>query len=146
MHSARRLTSAIGVQPNNPAYWKALGRLLSRVLFHAGTNQILPPEIVEEIWETLRDTDPGESLRPEAATAWLRAARLTGLRSFDVPKTTRNQIDAVLRRWEINEVRRRVLQETVAMVASDQTGLLGEAPPPGLSLESKGDFDHNATP
>ena len=144
MHSARRLTSAIGVQPNNPAYWKALGRLLSRVLFHAGTNQILPPEIVEEIWETLRDTDPGESLRPEAATAWLRAARLTGLRSFDVPKTTRNQIDALLRRWEINEVRRRVLQETVAMVASDQTGLLGEAPPPGLSLESKGDFDHNA--
>lgn len=136
----RRLTKVIEAQPKNPAFWKALGRLLSRVLFHAGTEQILPPEFVEESWEILRETDPGESLRPEAAAAWLRAARLTGLRPVDVPKSTRNQIDSLLRRWDINEVRRRVLHEVVPLAVSDQAGLLGEAPPPGLTLQSEADF------
>lgn len=136
----RRLTKNIEAQPKNPAYWKALGRLLSRMLFHAGTEQILPPELVEEAWHSLGETDPGDSLRPEAASAWLRAARLTGLRPVDVPKSTRNQIDALLRRWEISEVRRRVLHEIVPLAASDQTGLLGEAPPPGLSLQGESNF------
>jgi mannose-6-phosphate isomerase len=36
----------------------------------------------------------------------------------------------------VNEVRRRVLHEVVPLVASDQAGLLGEAPPPGLSLQN----------
>lgn len=130
----RRLLQNIDAQPKNPAYWKSLGRLLSRALVHAGTEQILPPELVEEAWRSLGETDPGESLRPEAASAWLRAARLTGLRPVDVPKTTRNQIDALLRRWEIGDVRRRVLHEIVPLAASDQSGLLGEAPPPGLIL------------
>jgi len=133
-HIARRITAALETQPSNPAHWKALGRLLSRALFHAGAEQILPPNLVEEIWTRLRDTDPGESLRPEAAAAWLRAARLTGLRPIDIPKSTRNQIDATLRRWEINEVRRRVLHDIIPIAATDQTGLLGEAPPPGLTL------------
>jgi len=134
-----RLTKAIEEQPKNPAFWKALGRLSSRVLFHAGTEQILPPEVVEEAWQRLQEVDPGESLHPEAAVAWLRAARLTGLRPVDVSKSTRNRIDALLRRWEVNEVRRRVLHETVPLAASDQSGLLGEAPPPGLSLEEGAD-------
>jgi hypothetical protein len=132
----RRLVKSIEAQPKNPAFWKALGRLLSRVLFHAGAEQILSPEYVEDAWETLREIDPGESLRPEAAAAWLRAARLTGLRPVDVPKSTRNQIDSLLKRWDINEVRRRVLHDCVPLAASDQTGLLGEAPPPGLTLQS----------
>jgi molecular chaperone DnaK (HSP70) len=136
----RRLTKAIEAQPKNPAFWKALGRLLSRVLIHAGTEQILPPEIVEEAWGVLGESDPGESLRPEVAAAWLRAARLTGLRPVDVSKSTRNQIDSLLRRWHINEVRRRVLHEVVPLATSDQTGLLGEAPPPGLTLQSEADF------
>jgi len=132
---ARRLAFSLAARPSNPAWWKALGRLLSRILFHAGAEQILPPDLVEEIWTQLRDTDPGESLRPEAAACWLRAARLTGLRAVDVPKSTRHSIDAMLKHWDITEVRRRVLHETVPLAASDQTSLLGEAPPPGLSLE-----------
>jgi hypothetical protein len=132
---ARRIAFALDAQPNNPAWWKALGRLLSRTLFHAGAEQILPPDLVEEIWNQLRDTDPGESLRPEAAACWLRAARLTGLRAVDIPKSTRHQIDATLKHWDATEVRRRVLHETVPLAASDQTSLLGEAPPPGLTLD-----------
>jgi hypothetical protein len=132
---ARRLALAITLQPTNPAYWKALGRLLSRVLFHAGAEQILPPDLVEELWQQLADTDPGESLRPEAAACWLRAARLTGLRPVDVPKSTRQPIDSLLKSWDIPEVRRRVLHEIVPLASADQAGMLGEAPPPGLTID-----------
>jgi len=119
---ARRLSLAITSQPANPAYWKALGRLLSRVLFHAGADQILPPDLVEELWQQLADTDPGESLRP-------------GLRPVDVSKPIRHQIDSALKRWDITEVRRHVLHEAIPLATADQTGMLGESPPPGLTLE-----------
>jgi molecular chaperone DnaK (HSP70) len=132
---ARRLVTVILAQPANPAYWKALGRLLSRVLFHAGTEQILSPELVEEIWQELCTIDPGESLRPEASTCWLRAARLTGLRPVDVAKSIRHHIDSVLKGWDISDVRRRVLHEVVPLAVAEQSALLGEAPPSGLSLD-----------
>lgn len=133
--TAARLAEAILRQPSNPAYWKGLGRLLSRVLFHAGAEQILPPACAESAWTQLSECDPGPSLRPEAAACWLRAARLTGLRAADLPKPTRQQIDSLLKSWEIPEPRRRALHETIPPAAAEQTGLLGESPPPGLSFD-----------
>ena len=131
---AKRISKAVAAQPKNSALWKSLGRLLSRVLFHSGADQVLAPECVVQAWEELGSLDIEESIQPEAAAAWLRAARLTGLRPLDVPKNCRNQINAELRSWGINEVRRRVLEETVPIVSSDRANLLGESPPPGLSL------------
>jgi len=95
---------------------------------------VLPPEAVVAAWESLRSVEVPESIRPEAAAAWLRAARLTGLRPLDVPKSCRSQISSDLRSWGTNDMRRRVLENVVPVVASDQAGLLGESPPPGLSL------------
>ena len=88
---AERLAQALAASPKNPALWKTLGRLLSRVLFHSGADQVLPPECVVAAWEKLDVLDVEESIQPEAAVAWLRAARLTGLRPLDVPKNCRNQ-------------------------------------------------------
>jgi hypothetical protein len=133
---ATRLAPSILRQPSNPAYWKALGRLLSRTMFHAGAEQILPPESVESAWDQLSECDPGPSVRPEAAACWLRAARLTGLRAADIPKHTRQHIDSLLKNWDIPEPRRRVLHDIVPPAPADQTGLLGESPPPGLTLEA----------
>jgi len=132
---ARRLSVAITQNPKNTAFWKALGRLLSRVLLHSGAEQVIPPEIVSECWENLAKLDIEESIRPDASAAWLRAARLTGLRPLDVPKSTRQQINTLLRRWDINEVRRRVLEDVVPIALSEQTALLGESLPPGLTLD-----------
>ena len=132
---ARRLCVSITQNPKNTAFWKALGRLLSRVLLHSGAEQVLPPEIFSECWENLTELDIEESIRPDASAAWLRAARLTGLRALDVPKSTRQQINALLRRWDIPDVRRRVLEEVVPIALSDQTALLGESLPPGLFLD-----------
>jgi molecular chaperone DnaK (HSP70) len=132
---ALEISEAILKNPKNTALWKSLGRLLSRILFHSGAEQVLPPDFVGDIWEKLKDLEIEESIRPEASAAWLRAARLTGLRPLDVPKGIRNQINAELRRWGITDVRRRILEEVVPIFTSDQTGLLGESPPPGLSLD-----------
>lgn len=132
---ARRLAKSIVSNPQNTAFWKGLGRLLSRVLFHAGADQVLPPSLVVEVWAELGNIGVNEAIRPEAAVAWLRAARLTGLRPIDVPKSCRNEIESQLHDWGINRVRCHVLHEVVAVAAADQTGLLGESPPPGLSLD-----------
>jgi hypothetical protein len=88
-----------------------------------------------ECWENLAKLDMEESIRPDAAAAWLRAARLTGLRPLDVPKSTRQQMNSLLRRWDITDVRRRVLEDVVPIALSDQTALLGESLPPGLILD-----------
>jgi molecular chaperone DnaK (HSP70) len=129
-----RLASALETQPQNAACWKSLGRLLSRILFHRGADQVLPPEFVTALWEKLALVEIPEPARPDAATAWLRAARLTGLRPLDVPRHCRHQINNLLRGWGLTDVRRRVLEEVVPLAASDQTSLLGESPPPGLHL------------
>ena len=134
LETAGRLAKSLESQPQNSAFWKGLGRLLSRVLFHGGAEMVLPPEAVVAAWESLRSVEVPESIRPEAAAAWLRAARLTGLRPLDVPKSCRSQISSDLRSWGTNDMRRRVLENVVPVVASDQAGLLGESPPPGLSL------------
>ncbi len=132
---AERIAAAIALSPDQTSFWKALGRLLSRSLFHAGTEQVLPPDSVESIWALLRDVPLAESSRPEASSAWLRAARLTGLRPLDVPKNTRHQISDLLKKWGTNNVRLQVLHDVIPLTSSDQASLLGESPPPGLSLE-----------
>lgn len=132
---ANRLADALLAQPNQTAFWKGLGRLLSRVLFHLGAEQVIAPECVETLWEKLQSVEVMESIRPEAGATWLRAARLTGLRPLDVSKRTRHQIQSHLKKWGFTDVRRRILEEVVPLSTSDQTSLLGESPPPGLSLE-----------
>lgn len=130
----RRLATALEAQPQNSACWKSLGRVLSRVLFHRGADQVLPPEFATSIWEKLASIDVPESARSDASAAWLRAARLTGLRPLDLPRPCRQQINTLLRGWGLTDARRRVLEEVVPLAASDQTGLLGESLPPGLHL------------
>ncbi|HWL52812.1 MAG TPA: Hsp70 family protein [Chthoniobacteraceae bacterium] len=134
---ARQLGEALLAEPDHVALWRGLGRLLSRALFHAGTGQIVPPERVVELWERLRRVEVGETIRPEAANAWLRAARLTGLRPLDLPGNVRRQIDDRLKKWGLNEVRRHPLHEVVPIVvAQQQSALLGESLPSGLVLEA----------
>jgi len=131
---AVNVRAGLHLQPNDGAGWKALGRLLARSLFHAGPEQVLPTECVVEAWEDLRALVPSDSVRPDAIQTWLRAARRTGLRALDVPSSCRSQIDDHLRRWDVNEMRRRPLHEVIPVAGTDLTSLLGEGLPPGLSL------------
>jgi len=135
---ARRMADAVLARPDQTAFWRAVGRLLSRALFHEGTGQVVPPETVVAIWEKLRRVEVPEPVRGEAAAAWLRAGRLTGLRPLDLPGETRRRMDDLLRRWEISEVRRHPLHEVVPVVVADRSALLGESLPPGLTLREGG--------
>ncbi|MFO1449906.1 MAG: Hsp70 family protein [Opitutaceae bacterium] len=131
---ATRLASSLQVRPEDGAAWKGLGRLLSRVLFHAGTDQVIPPEVVVACWEQLKDVSVPEAVRADATLAWLRAGRRTGLRGLDVPSSCRQGIDRLLRGWGVPETRRLPLHELVPVVATEQSALIGESLPGGLSL------------
>jgi len=131
---ADRLVAALLERPGQVAYWKALGRLHSRVLFHAGAEQVLTPRKVEESWAALRGLELEPAVQREAGAAWLRAARLTDLRPIDVDSACRRQIDAKLRKWSFSEARRLPLKEPLPFGEADAVGLLGESPPPGLRL------------
>lgn len=133
---ALRLASTLRAQPQDGAAWKALGRLLSRVLFHAGTDQVIAPDVVVACWEQLKDTPVPEPVRPDAALAWLRAGRRTGLRSLDAPSSCRHAIDSLLRAWDVPAPRRHPLHEVIPVVAAEQAALIGESLPGGLSLAS----------
>ena len=131
---ARRMGEAVLARPDQSAFWRTLGRLLSRALFHEGTGQVVAPETVVALWEKLRRVEVPEPVRQEAASAWLRAGRLTGLRPLELPGDTRRQMDDLLRRWGVNEVRRHPLHEVVPLVVADHQALLGESLPSGLIL------------
>jgi hypothetical protein len=121
--------------PGDPMLWRSLGRLLSRFLFHTGTDQILPPSEVGATWQDLGALAVPEAARKEAAACWLRAGRRTGLREVDAEADVRKAMDRLLKSWKVDDVRRRVLTEVVPLAEADQSRLLGEPPPPGLHLE-----------
>lgn len=131
----RRFRFLIRQFPGDQMLWRSLGRVLSRYLFHTGADQVLPATEVVAAWEDLSGVAVPLSARREAAACWLRAGRRTGLREIDLPGEIRKAMDRQLRAWEIDEVRRRVLHETVPLVELDQSRLLGEAPPPGLAFD-----------
>jgi len=131
---ASRIAGSVLAQPQDGALWKSLGRLLSRVLFHAGTDQVVSPDVVTRIWDQLKEAVVPESARPDATHAWLRAARRTGLRPLDVGSGCRNGIDALLRRWGVPDTRRNPLHEVMPVVVAEQSSLVGEGLPAGLSL------------
>lgn len=132
---ADRLVAALLQQPSQEACWKALGRLLTRVLFHAGAEQVLPPQKVEESWAALRGLELDPAIQREAGEAWLKAARMTGLRPLDVDSACRKQIDTKLRKWSFSDSRRLPLKEPIPFTQGAAAALLGESPPPGLRLD-----------
>jgi hypothetical protein len=133
---AGHLRSLLCVAPDNEMLWRALGRILSRFLFHAGADQILPPSEVDAAWQDLGGLRIADGTRKEAAACWLRAARRTGLREVDASSEVRKGMDRLLRSWNVDEVRRHVLHDIVPLAEADQSRLLGETPPPGLQFES----------
>jgi len=132
---AARIAGSVLAHPQDGALWKSLGRLLSRVLFHAGADQVVSPDTVTQIWDQLKAVEVPEPARLDATQAWLRAARRTGLRPLDVGSGCRNGIDSLLRRWGVPDTRRNPLHEVVPVVVAEQASLVGESLPAGLSLE-----------
>src|SRR5207245_11081461 len=77
-------------------YLAALGFILSRAPLYAGPETVVSPDLVGRAYETFRSFDWAAPELAEVQTLFLRAARVVGNRSFDLPKAVRREIAAKL--------------------------------------------------
>jgi molecular chaperone DnaK (HSP70) len=115
-------------------YLGALGHILSRAPLYAGPETVVPPEIVERAYEALRVLDWTAPELAEVQTLFLRAARVVGGRSFDLPKALRHRIAAQLENAGVSPQRTGKLKEFTPVGGAERISLHDEGLPPGLIL------------
>jgi molecular chaperone DnaK (HSP70) len=113
-------------------YLAALGRLLSRAPLRAGPETVISPGWVEQAYTAFRDFDWAEPELRELQTLFLRAARVVGDRSLDVPQKLREQIAAKLETSGIPPLRTAKLRAFIPLGRADRASLYDESLPPGL--------------
>ncbi len=112
----------------------AYGRVLSRVPFGGGPEDVLPASVAESSLSDLLDRPGLDWSLPELRQLPLRAARLTGITGFDVSEPLRERLCAHLALQGIPEEDLRVLREIIPVEEVDRARLFGETLPPGLLL------------
>jgi len=126
----------IEVKQHCAPYLAALGLLLNRTPFHAGPESVVPPEMVARTYAAFQDFDWAEAELLELHMLFLRAARVVGDRSLDVPKSLRNQIAAKLERAGVALARTGSIKAFSPVGRAERSMLYGESLPPGLLLGS----------
>jgi hypothetical protein len=115
-------------------YLGALGHILSRAPLYAGPETVVSPDLVERAYEALRTLDWAAPELAEVQTLFLRAARVVGSRSFDLPKALRQRIAAKLENAGVAPQRTGKLKEFVPVGGAERISLHDESLPPGLIL------------
>jgi hypothetical protein len=115
-------------------YVAALGHILSRAPLYAGPETVVSPDLVERAYETFRGFDWGAPELAELQTLFLRAARVVGNRSFDLPKALRYRIAAKLENVGVTPQKTAKLKEFVPVGGPERISLHDESLPPGLIL------------
>jgi molecular chaperone DnaK (HSP70) len=115
-------------------YLGALGHILSRAPHYAGPETVVSPDLVERAYDALRTHDWAAPELAEVQTLFLRAARVVGSRSFDLPKALRHRIAAQLENAGVSPQRTGKLKEFVPVGGAERISLHDESLPPGLIL------------
>jgi len=115
-------------------YLGALGHLLSRAPLYAGPETVLAPDVVERAYESFRTFDWTAPELAEMQTLFLRAARVVGSRSFDLPKALRHRIAAKLEDSGVAPQKTGKLKDFMPLGSSERISLHDESLPPGLIL------------
>lgn len=115
-------------------YLAALGLLLNRAPLHAGPETVVSPEFVERAYAAFRTFDWTDPELLELQTLFLRAARVIGDRSLDVPMPLRDQIAGKLESSGVAALQTAKIRGFVEVGRSDRASLYDEALPPGLVL------------
>ena len=115
-------------------YLGALGHILSRAPLYAGPETILSPDVVERAYESFRTFDWTAPELAEMQTLFLRAARVIGSRSFDLPKALRHRIATKLENSGVAPQKTGKLKEFMPLGSSERISLHDESLPPGLIL------------
>jgi hypothetical protein len=137
----RQALQRIEVKQHCAPYLAALGLLLNRTPFHAGPESVVPPEMVARTYAAFQDFDWAEAELLELHMLFLRAARVVGDRSLDVPKSLRNQIATKLERAGVAPVRTGSIKAFTPVGRAERSTLYGESLPPGLLLGSGQDAE-----
>jgi molecular chaperone DnaK (HSP70) len=120
-------------------YLGALGHILSRAPLYAGPETVVSPDLVERAYEGLRTLDWAAPDLAEVQTLFLRAARVVGSRSFDLPKALRHRIAIQLENAGVSPQRTGKLKEFVPVGGAERISLHDESLPPGLILTELAD-------
>jgi DNA-K related protein len=115
-------------------YLGALGHILSRAPLYAGPETVLSPDLVERAYEAFRILDWAAPELAEVQTLFLRAARVVGSRSYDLPKALRHRITAKLENAGVSPRRTGKLKEFMPVRGAERISLHDESLPPGLIL------------
>jgi hypothetical protein len=115
-------------------YLGALGQILSRSPLYAGPETVVSPDLVERAYDALRSLDWASPELAEVQTLFLRAARVVGNRSFDLPKALRHRIAAKLEKAGVSPQKTAKLKEFIAVGVAERISLHAESLPPGLIL------------
>jgi molecular chaperone DnaK (HSP70) len=137
----RQALQRIEVRQYCAPYLAALGLLLNRAPFHAGPESVVPPEMVARTYAAFQDLDWAEAELLELHMLFLRAARVVGDRSLDVPKSLRNQIVTKLERADVAPARTGSIKAFTPVGRAERSTLYGESLPPGLLLGSDQDAE-----
>ena len=120
-------------------YLGALGHILSRAPLYAGPETVVSPDLVERAYGALRALDWAAPDLAEVQTLFLRAARVVGSRSFDLPKALRQRIATQLENAGVSPQRTGKLKELVPVGGAERISLHDESLPPGLILTERVD-------
>jgi DNA-K related protein len=126
--------SLLNDKHNCAPYLGALGRLLNRAPLRAGPEAVVPASFVERAYAAFSDFDWSEPALQEIQTLFLRAARVVGDRSLDVPASLRTQIASKLERAGVPLRRTARIKGFIALAQSDRASLYDESLPPGLII------------
>ena len=115
-------------------YLTALGLLLNRAPLHAGPETVVSPDLVEHVYSAFQHFDWAEPELLELQTLFLRAARVVGDRSLDVPKPLRDLIAAKMENSGVPPLRTAKIRGFMSVGRSERASLYDEPLPPGLVL------------
>ncbi len=117
-------------------YLAALGLLLNRAPLYGGPETVVSPDFVEHAYSAFRGFDWTEPDLLELQTLFLRAARVVGDRSLDLPMRLRGLIAGKMEKSGVPLLRTAKIREFVPVGRSDRASLYDESLPPGLVLGS----------
>ena len=116
-----------------PEAW-ALGRLFTRTPLYAGPDAILPPQVVESLFEETRELDWTHAGHDELSGVFAQIARRTEQRDVDVSPGTREDIAEKMEQSGASPEQVRVVREHVPVGEADRVRQFGESLPSGLVL------------
>jgi DNA-K related protein len=117
-------------------YLAALGLLLNRAPLYGGPETVVSPDFVERAYSAFRGFDWTEPELLELQTLFLRAARVVGDRSLDLPIRLRGLIAGKMEKSGVPPLRTAKIREFIPVGRSDRASLYDESLPPGLVLGS----------